>query len=110
MIDWREPYKILLAIADSPTFDDMVSRWEGFQAAAKRFGRATYSYRRGSEGRKWHGAPTLRSDVRSLELKLSMQELADHVCRNPVFGDPRARDMKLDLIEVANVNWDSKPP
>jgi hypothetical protein len=110
MITWREPYAALLVIADSPTYDILVVRWAGFEQEAGRFRRVAWKFRRNPRGRKWHGHPELRSDIRDPGLKLAMQELVSRVMRNPVFRELRAQEMKFALIELMSVGWDSKPP
>jgi hypothetical protein len=109
--DWQTPYAALLHIADAPTFDDLVERWEGFRGAARRFRRETYSYRRSPMGRKWHGAPTLRANVRGDDLQRALFELRRRIAYNPAFDDRRAESLKAEFIDliVGIEDWQEKP-
>jgi hypothetical protein len=107
---WRGPFGPLGEIADSPTYDDLVGRWAGFERAARWFRRETYSYRRDLHGQMWNHHREHRSDIRDPALKRAMQEFVARVVSNPTFDDPRARDMRSRLIELMGVNWQEKPP
>lgn len=99
MTDWRTPHTALLEIADSPTFDDLVKRWEGFERAIKALKRYGWKHR-GSPygGRSWNGQRGLRPVARG-EFGDALYELTRHMIDNPVFDDPRASEMRQAFFD-----------
>jgi hypothetical protein len=96
----RKVYELLGPLADPPTWEILVERWETFPRAAYWFTRVIRNHHRPMHG----PGGEHRSPVRGVELNAMIADLLIKIGNNPVWTtDPRAQIWREELYGLLGI-------